>query len=224
MIKQICQEGVIQIVPTNTGIVYAVKQSESPYEDYMKIAYRMYSCDSGETSVVTRNVFLLSKFGNNFAKVENNPKEFLESKTISLPDHSVLIVDSKGDSELINFDGRIKWKGNLCYKGCVPEGLYATEEGVWISYKKEGAIVRYSSLNMRPEIRIGGNGKLHHPEGIWAEGNRVLVCVTGDNSILEINAETFKTEVYQKFIVTPHNYYKIGANEIVMLDSGIYRL
>ncbi len=224
MIKQIYQEGVVQVVPTNSGIVFAVKQSGSTYDDYMKIAYRMYSCDSGETSVVTRNVFLLSKFGNNFAKVENNPKEFIESKTVSLSDHSVLIVDSKGDAELINFDGRIKWKGNLCYKECIPEALYATEEGVWVSYKKEGAIIRYSPLNMRPEIRIGGNGQIKFPEGIWAEGNRVLVCTTGDNSVLEIDAETFKTKVYQKFNGTPHNYYKIGANEIVLLDSGLYRL
>lgn len=224
MIKQICREGAIQMIPTNSGIVFAFKQETSRYDDYMKIGYRMYNCDSGETNVVTRNVFLLSKFGNNFDKVENNPKDFLDSKTVTLSDYSVLIVDPKGDAELINYDGRVKWKGSLSYKDCVPAALAATEKGIWASYKKEGAIVRYSAMSLRPELRIGGNSGLLSPEGIWADENRVLICTTGDNSVIEINSDTFKTEVYQKFSDVVHDYCKIGAHEFVLVDSGIYKL
>ena len=224
MIKQICPMGAIQMVPTQSGIVYAVKQEVNGYEDVMRVAYRMFNCDSGETSVVTRNVFLLSKFGNNFTRFESSPRDFLDYKAINLPDRSVMMVDRDGKVEVVNYDGSARWKGDLCFKCVKPHSLFATENGIWVSYRESGVVVRYSCKTFRPEIRIGGAGELPSPEGIWADETRVLVCTAGNNSITEINPETFEINVHQKFNQTPHDYVKIGANEIVLVDSGIYRL
>ncbi len=88
--KQIYEQGTLQMVRSQNNLVFVAKQDE--HEGKTSIVYRMYDCGTGAVSPVTRSVFLLAKFGNIFEQFENDPNEFISCKAVILPDFRTLIV------------------------------------------------------------------------------------------------------------------------------------
>ena len=77
------------------------------------------------------------------------------------------------------------------------------------------------------ELRIGGSEEgaaFSYPLGLWIEGEDMLVCNAGSNSITEVNLTSFSAYDYAGFEEPVRQYLRVGETEIVMLDSGVYTL
>ena len=53
---------------------------------------------------------------------------------------------------------------------------------------------------------------------------KVLFCAPDEHKIMQLDPVTFQVEEYHKFDQPVHQYIKYHANEIVLLDSGIFKL
>ena len=80
--------------------------------------------------------------------------------------------------------------------------------------------------HLRRTLRIGGENDLPGGlAGIYAgEENRLRVCATDQNKIIEIDTENFTVADYLRFKEPVKDYEKINSNEFVLTDKGIFKL
>ena len=223
--KQIYEQGTLQMVKNQNSLVFVAKQDE--YDGKTSVVYRIFDCSVGEVSPVTRSVFLLAKFGNIFERFESDPNEFISCRAVILSDFRALIVLKDGSASIYGRDGDIRWSGHMHYKNQAPSALAVSGDTVWATYKDPSAVIAYSTEHhLRRTLRIGGEGDLPGGlAGIYADQhNKLRVCATEQNKIIEIDTENYTFTDYLRFKEPVKDYQKIGANEFVLTDKGIFKL
>ena len=221
--KQIFGQEAFQILPCKKGFLFVVKQEE--LEDKAVINYKMMDFEEMKLKPVTRHVYLQTKFGKHFEQFKENPDDFLHLRTVLLSDQHLLTVTPKGEAVFYDPDGNVKWQGDLTYEGCAPYSLITNEQDLLVSYPAAGAILRYRLPTLRQDFRIGGGAApLPQPEGLFYQHEQLLICSPETKQILQLNPKTLEVEEYASFDEPVHRYVKYLSNELVMLDSGIYKL
>lgn len=221
--RKLYAEGAIELLPAGSGFVFSVRQAVQ--EDKMIIAYKMYSLTTGTMAPITRSVFLHTKFGEGYKKFEKSRREFLACRTAMLPGEELLVVFESGAAAIFRGDEPV-WQGDVLYRGSGPSDVVCDGEALWFCFPEGGAVVKYALRNMREELRIGGGASsaFDGPRSIWIEDEKMRLCNTNTRKIQEIDLKSFLVTDYAAFEEPVHQYLKVGANEIVLLDSGIYRL
>ncbi len=210
------------MIPCQNGFVFVVKEEQ---DEKTKISYKMMDFERMTLAPVTRKVYLLTKFGNHFDAFDMNPEDFLPCRTLFLPDHKLLTVDPQGQGMVYASDGSVTAKLDLTYRDCPPSGLAADENYLYLSYEKEGTIWRHQLKNLRRDMRYGGgDSRLPNPTGLFCQLGKVLFCAPADKKIYQFDPVTYQVEEYYTCEEPVHQYLKYHANEIVLLDSGIYKL
>lgn len=220
--KQIFDQNAFQVFPSQNGFIFAVREER---DDKAMVSYKMLDFERMTLSPITRKVYLLEKFGHHFDRYGDNPEEFLQLRTLFLPEHRLLMVDPMGNAKTYIGDGSVTWQGELTYDGCPPAGLALAEEGLYLSFTEAGAIVRYNPRTLRAEMRFGGgDGRLPGPEGLYCQHGKVCFCAPSEHKVFQLDPQQFTVEDYYEFDQPIHQYLKYHANEIVRLDSGVYKL
>ncbi len=220
--KQIFNTDVLQVQPCQTGFIFVQKQEE---EEKAVVTYKMLDFERSSFNPVTRNVYLLAKFGNRFEQFEENPEEFLNMKTLFFPERYVMVCDAQGLASLYTGDGVLRYQRSLDFDGEVPYDFVLGDNCFWASYPENGAVIRYSLHNLRRELRIGGGAsRLPSPKGLYYQHEKLLFCSPAEKQVFEMDPVTFELASYHSFDEPVHNYYKYHSHEIVVLDSGIYKL
>ncbi|MBR4869010.1 MAG: hypothetical protein IKU10_07620 [Clostridia bacterium] len=221
--KQIFGSEAIQIQPCQNGFIFVVKQEE--HDQKAVVSYKMMDFERMTIAPITRNVYLLEKFGNQFERYEQNPDDFLNVRSLVLPDRRLLVVEPNGMATITGGDGYRQLQRDLSYQGCVPDHLVLAEDSFFASYPAAGAVIRYNAATLRQELRVGGgNRPMPTPEGLYYQNGQLLICMPTLCKIMELNFDTFELEEYETFEEPIHRYLKYNANEIVLLDSGAYKL
>lgn len=221
--RKLYAEGAFELLPAGSGFAFSAKQTA--YEDKIVVSYKMYSLTAGTIAPITRSVFLHTKFGNGYKKFEKSKRDFLTCRTASLPDGNTIVVFPTGAAAIFAGDEPI-WQGDVLYKESGPSDVAVSGNSLWFCFAEHGAVVRYNIRTMREELRIGGGkaAAFTNPRNIWCTDEVMMLCNTGENKISEINLQTYTVSDYAEFEEPVWQYIKIGGNEIVLLDSGIYML
>lgn len=222
--KKIFNENAIHMLPLPKGFIIASKQNE--YNDKIIVAYKMVSFEDGSITSITRNVYQLAKFGNNFKSFEIQLKDYLNCRTVLLPDRRLFAVYPDGNATIFDTEARVEWQGTLIYKNHGPADIALHGHTLWASFPESNALIRFNLRTMREELRIGGSSDsaFSSPEGLWVNGDSLLVCNPGSNKIGEVNLKTYTVYEYAEFDEPVHQYIKVNSNEMVLLDSGVYKL
>lgn len=222
--KRLYGQGAFHMLPISGGFIMAIKQNE--YDNKVIVAYKLVSFENGSINPVTRNVYQLAKFGNNFKLFEKQLRDYLNCKTVTLPDKRLFAAYPDGTAKLLSGDAHLDWQGTLKYKDGGPADIAVHGHTLWASFPDNNALIRFNLRNMREELRIGGgtDSAFSEPEGLWVTDDAMLVCNPGSGKIWEVNLKSYTVYEYAEFEEPVHQYIKIGANEIVLLDSGIYKL
>ncbi len=221
--KQLFGTEALQVLPAQNGFIFVMKQEER--EEKAVVTYKLLDFDKLSLTPVTRNVYLLAKFGNQFERYDDNPDDFLHLRTLLLGDRKLLSVDLKGKATVTTPDGKVLWRGELVYNGCPADGLALGDNRIYVSYPEAGAVLGYNAETMRQEIRLGGGGDpLPRPEGLYYQNEQLLICMPTEKMIGQLDLKTFQLSEYESFDQGVHRYVKVNANEVVMLDSGVYKL
>ena len=97
---------------------------------------------------------------------------------------------------------------------------------LWASFRENGVLVRYSLHTMREELRIGGGqaSTFSKPEGLWVDGDKLVVCNAGSKKLWQVDLKTYAVADCMEFEEPVHQYVRIDDYELVVLDSGVYLL
>lgn len=212
---------VYEVLPLSNGIIFSYCKSELDIGDYVE--YKMISFDNRRITSVAKNIYLLSKFGNNSKEIKKYCNNFIETKAILLPSGKVFLLGIDGTAQLIDNDGTPVWQGSLSYRAYSPSDIVLHNNALWASYSECNALLRYNLNTMREELRIGGNkSPFDKPVSLFVAGDCVTVCNLGSQKLVQVNLNTYSVLEYQTFEEPVYQYVQSGDYRFAVLQSGLY--
>lgn len=222
--KKIYAKGALSMLASGNGFIFPAMQSKME-NDYV-ISYKFHDLVTGNTSLITRSVYLLTKFGNHFDTFEQHLDDFINCKTAQLPNHRIFVTYPDGRAMIFDSNGNKKWNGILKYKGFGPADVAVDGNFIWCTFPENNAVIKYNSASMRHDFIIGGSasGGLNEPHGVFLENQKLIVTSANNGSICAIDLETFHMESIAWLDEPVYQYLKTYNSEIVLSESGIYML
>lgn len=219
--KQIFSGEVYEILPLSNGIIFSY--CKEVVDDNVIVAYKMISFDNGRFTDVAKNIYMLSKFGNNYKAVAAFSENYITVKSLVLPNGKVFLLEPDGSAALLDNDATPLWTGSLSYRSSAPSDIVLYNDALWASYPDCNVLLRYNISTMREELRIGGNNSpFSKPRSLFVDGDKVMVSNQESKKLIEINLNTYTVFEYQEFEEPLYQYVKVGDNCFALLESGLY--
>lgn len=219
--KLIANDKVFSLHPLPDGFLYSYLIEQ--VDEQFKIGYKMVSFSGGKISNVTKNIYMLTKFGSAYKSFADKIKNYLTCFAIPLENGKCFVIELDGTAVLYGAQGEELWSDRLLYKKRAPGGVAVNGDSIWISFTESNVLIRYDLATLRQELRIGGeHSPFNKPTGIFPAGSKIFVCSMADNCIWKMDCSNYSTELYYNFDEGVKDYKFINKYEIVVLESGIY--
>lgn len=224
--KQLLEGKVLQMLPVSGGIVAAVL-TDITEDDKLVVEYRMISKDTNEVQRVSKNVFLLVKFGPNHKMAEMQVKNHLTCRAAALEQGKVFIVEEDGSAKLLSEYGTVEWVGTVKYKDEVPSTIVFDGKNIWAAFTENNTVVRFGGTSFREELRIVGKEERNDfkgPMGVFALDENIYISNKTEKAVWKINTKTFESEEYLKLEEPVYGYMRLEQRDIVWLEQGIFEV
>ena len=219
--KQIFAGEVYEVLPLTNGIIFSY--CKEIVDENVVVAYKMISFDNGRFTDVAKNIYMITKFGNNYKAVSSFCDNYITVKSIVLPNGKVFLLEPDGSAALIDNDGTPVWTGSLVYRSAAPTDVVLYKNALWASYADSNVLLRYNLATMREELRIGGNqSPFDKPRSLFVSGDKVMVSNQGSKKLIEINLDTYTVFEAEEFEEPVYQYVSVGDNRFALLESGLY--
>ena len=221
--RQISGDKVFSLHPLPDGFLYSYLIEQ--LDGQIKVGYKMVTFSTGKISNVTKNIYMLTKFGSVYKSFMDKIKNYLTCFAIPLENGHCFVIELDGSATLYGNEGEEVWSGTLLYKKSAPGGVAVNSDSLWISFSQSNVLIRYDLKTLRQELRIGGeHSPFTTPTGLFPAGSKIFICSKGDNCIWKMDCQTYATELYYTFDQPVLDYKFINKYEIAVLESGIYLL
>lgn len=214
---------IYEILPLSNGVIFSYCREY--VDNDIIVAYKMISFDTGRITDITKSIYLISKFGNNYKAVIKNCENYITVKSIILPTGKTFLVEPDGRAMLLDNDATNIWNGNLIYRGEAPSDIVLYNNSLWASYSECDALVRYNLATMREELRIGGNkSPFKAPKDLFVDGSLAYVSNKESKELLKVDLNNYTISHEQTFEEEIYQYVKVLNKGFVLLKSGLYVL
>ena len=219
--KKVFSGEVYEVLPISGGIIFSY--CKDVIEENTLVSYKMITFDNGRFTDIAKNIYLLTKFGNNYKAVAAVCGNYITAKSIVLPNSKVFLLSEDGEAMLLGADAVPVWTGELKYRGGVATDIALYKNALWASFADCNVLLRYNLTSMREELRIGGNkSPFDKPSGLFIDGDTVMVSNAGSSKLIEVNLNTYSVCEYEEFSEPVRQYVRVGENRFAVLDSGLY--
>ena len=219
--KKVFSGEVYEVLPISGGIIFSY--CKDVIEENTLVSYKMITFDNGRFTDIAKNIYLLTKFGNNYKAVAAVCGNYITAKSIVLPGGKVFLLSEDGEAMLLGADAVPVWTGELKYRGGVATDIALYKNTLWASFADCNVLLRYNLTSMREELRIGGNkSPFDKPSGLFIDGDTVMVSNAGSSKLIEVNLNTYSVFEYEEFSEPVRQYVRVGENCFAVLDSGLY--
>ena len=221
--KKISDDLVFSLHSLPDGFLYShlIKQSEGK----AKVGFKMVSFEKGVVTKVTKNIFMLAKFGANYKFFADKIKNYITCFGHPFDDGRTLVIETDGSGVVYDENGDELWSESFIYSDKTPTCAAVNDTTLWICYKELNTIVKYDLKMLRQELRIGGvNAPFKKPCGLFPAGTKLFVCSEENKSVLKLDCITYQTENYFEYEEVIKDYKFINKYEILVTESGIYML
>ncbi len=221
--KKVFAGQVFEVLPLSGGILFSYCRDVT--EKGTVVAYKMISFENGSFTDVAKNIYLLTKFGNQYKAIATLCGNYITVKSILLPNGKVFLLEETGRAQLIDTDATVIWEGELKYRGLNATDIVLYKNVLWACYREGNVLLRYNLSTMREELRIGGNSSpFDRPENLFVEEDRMMVSNAGSKKLTELDLNTYSVSDYQAFEEPVRQYVRVGGNRFAVLESGLYLL
>ena len=174
---------------------------------------------------MTKNAYLLKKFGSSFKEISETIPNFVQCDAGILYDKRVLVIYPNGEAGIFSREGELSWSGYFNYHDEIVSGLALDGKYFWSICPSENSVIRYYSQTMQVDLRIGGKdaSTFLNPTHISADSGDIFVCC-GGNKVRRIDGKDFTVSDYLNFDEQIKQYHRFGNHSIAVLSSGTYLL
>lgn len=224
-LDKVFDNSALSIQPITNGFIIAYRKEDEEQNGKMTVAYKMFSFESGQVNNVTRNVYLLSKFGPAYKQIEAKLPTPFYWKTVALPNEKLLAFYPDGKAALFDAEAKMGWNGIFKFEGEGVSDISFSGKHFWCVYEGAKCVMRLNPLNMKQEIRIGGKtSNFGAPISLFTDCEHTYVCDKEKCMIWRIDQNTYNVEEYLHFDEPVLQFLKIDGFSLVQLESGIYKL
>ncbi len=221
--KQIFKGEVYEILPLPNGIIFSY--CKEVIDNEVVVSYKMITFENGKFSDIAKNIYLLTKFGNNYKSVVNHCENYITVKSLVLPSGKVFLLFPDGTAKLIDTDSTVVWQGNFTYRSQTPSDIILHKNSLWASFPEYNALVRYSLNTMKEELRIGGNkSPFKKPKSMFLDGDSVIIANQESQKLTQVNLENYIVLELEEFDEPLFQYVRSDIYRFVILKSGLYML
>ncbi len=219
--KQIFDGEVYEILPLPNGIIFSY--CKEIINEKVVVAYKMINFDTGRLSDIAKNIYLLTKFGNNYKSVVKHCENYITVKSIILSNGKIFLLFKNGLAKLIDTDSTVIWQGEFSYRTQTASDIVIHKNSLWACIPECNVLLRYNLNTMREELRIGGKkSPFDRPKSMFLEGDTVTVCNQGSQKLVNVNLESYVVLDDEEFPEPVLQYIKADIYRFVILKSGLY--
>lgn len=213
---------ILDLIGFPSGILFVLKESQNKAS--VKISFYSYDIASGSIATVTKNAYLLTKFGPAYAPIARQLGDYVSCDAVRLWNGNIFIIYSSGEIGIFDERGSLLKTGDLKYQGSPARDAANDNNHIWSVVPEKNLIVKYSLLQNRIVMRIGGNASatFSNPVSAAEYGGCLYICNSGICKIKRMKLSNFSVEDYKEFDEPVYKYIRIGEKEFVVLDSGVY--
>lgn len=215
---------VIDVTPFSKGIIFVRKEIQE--DNKVKVSFFSYDIDTGKIAGVTKNVYLLNKFGPAFAPIAGQLGDYVSCDAGRLAGNSTVVLYSTGEMGIFNEDGSLNWTGDLLYHDSPARDIAVENKHIWCAVPEQNSVIRYSTAAGKVVMRIGGDKSKTFacPIAVSEYSGVLYVCNYSSNKIRTIDLRDFSVRDYRVFEEPIHKYIRSAGKEFAVLDSGVYVL
>jgi hypothetical protein len=188
-----------------------------------KITYFVLNFNNGEKEVITKNAYLLKKFGSGFNQITETISNYAECESAIFPDRSTFVIFSNGQAGLFANNGEMKWNGELKYNENPVNSVAMDGDYFWSCCKDENAVIRYGCENLKVDIRIGSNDSetFVKPSFVSADDENIYICCN-ESQVRKIDKSNFTVSDVKGIFNGIKRFYKFGEYYIICKYDGAY--
>lgn len=215
---------ILDLLPFPSGILFALKEQSETGRD--KITFYSYDVKSNSIATVTRNAYLLTKFGPAYMKIAEKLNDHISCDTVKLYNGGLFLLYSSGETGLFDEQGNLIKTGEIRYQDAPARDGAVDDKYVWSVVPDRNLIIKYSVTQNRVMMRIGGeaSASFSAPSSVISDDDFLYVCNPGSKKINRVNLTTFAVEDFKRFDEPVYQYIVSEGHEFVVLASGVYML
>ena len=215
---------VLDILPHASGFLFAEMSPDERGEE--KVSFYSYEQDRRECFPITAKTYLTHKFGAYYRDVIDELGDFISCDAAPLSENGTVALYESGDMYIFGARGEPVWHGNVSYQHKPVRDLAVDGKNIWCVVPERNAVICYSPAEKRVTLRIGGkdSAAFEEPVSISKCGELLFVSSRKAKKVRTIRLPDYEVADLRKFREPVHKYFKIGACEYAVLDSGIYEM
>lgn len=221
MIK-ILSADILDILPIEVGFIIATRETLPTGE--ATVATFVYDQEGARILPIKIGTYLECKFGAHYKNIAAILGDYITCASAVLKSGGAVALYPTGEMTFFDTDGTVAWSGELIYQDSPTKDIALDDTCFWSTVPEKNAIIRYSPVEKRVLLRIGGGSStaFSEPVSITKIDNKLYICNKGNNKIRTIRLEDYAVKDYAVFNEPVYNFFKVGDKEYALLDSGIY--
>lgn len=222
MIK-ISDREIIDVVKFSSDKAILVQKKPLLDGDNYNANYFVLNFSTGEKEIITKDAYLLKKYGANRKIICEKLGNYILPKTMLFSDRSLLAIYPNGQTGLFDTKGELKKDGQLAYNDNTVCGLAQDGDYFWTACESENCVIRYLADGAKMDLRIGGKKQetFIRPHFVSADDDYIYVCCNR-NKVRKISKTDFTVSDVNGSFNDLTGYYKYGKYAIVTTYTGAY--
>lgn len=221
----ITTKDIVDIIKYGEDSVIMVEKLPLANPSQYKARYSVINFETKSIEVLTKNAYLLKKFGSNYSRISQIIPNFVQCDAAVLYDRRVLAVYPNGEAGIFDRDGELEWSGRFDYHENPISCLALEGKYFWSVCRGENCVIRYSCQNMSVDLRIGGKDAktFVDPTHISYDNGDLYVCCDG-NKVRKIDSNNYTVSDYLNFTDNIKQYFRFGKYAVAVMAGGTYVL
>ena len=215
---------IVDLLSFPSGILFVLK--ENLENGAVKVSFYSFDIATRSIASVTKNAYLLTKFGAAYAPIAKQLGDYVSCDTAKLWNGNTFIIYSTGEMGIFDENGTLVRTGDLTYNGAPARDVAVDNNYIWSAVPGKNMIVKYSLLQNRVVMRIGGDtsATFLNPVSVEEYDGFLFVCCKDARKIRRVRLSDFTVDEYKEFDEPVFKYLRVGSCEFVVLESGVYML
>ncbi|MBQ6420569.1 MAG: hypothetical protein IJK02_05810 [Clostridia bacterium] len=215
---------IVDLIAFPSGVLFVIK--EKLENESIKVSFYSFDVATKSIATVTKNAYLLSKFGTAFSPIAKQLGDYVSCDTAKLWNGQTFIIYSTGEMGIFDEGGKLISTGDLTYRDAPARDVAIDNNYIWSVVPKQNLIIKYSLLQNRVVMRIGGDNAttFTNPVSIEEYDGYLYVCCKDTCKIKRVRLSDFAVDEYKEFDEPVFKFLKVGSDEFVVLESGVYLL
>ena len=215
---------IVDLLSFPSGILFVIK--ENLENGAVKVSFYSFDVATRSIASVTKNAYLLTKFGAAYAPIAKQLGDYVSCDSAKLWNGDTFSIYSTGEMGIFNEEGALLRTGDLMYNGAPARDVAVDNNFIWSTVPAKNLIVKYSLLQNRVVMRIGGENAstFASPVSVEEYDGWLYVCCKDSRKIKRVRLSDFSVDEFKEFDEPVFKYLRVGTNEFVVLESGVYML